>query len=75
MKYEVAVLYDTNGNIVSALKCKVVDENEYNQLIEKTKRYLDSKNSEKKKLEKRIDELKEEINELKKDIKVLKGEE
>ena len=75
MKYEVAVLYDTSGKVIGALKCKMVDEQEYKELIEKAKRNLEIKDHKLLSLKEKLDNAIKDIKELQKEIKVLKGEE
>ena len=74
-KYEVAVLYDTQGKVIGALKVKMVDDNEFKQLQQSTEETLEKEKLEKQILYKQIGFLQEEINALKHEIKVLKGEE
>lgn len=73
-QYEVAVIVDENGEVIGALKCKMVDEKEYANIMSENARTLAKEKLEKKNLYKTIGFLQEEINDLKHEIKVLKGE-
>ena len=75
MKYEIAVLCDTSGKVVGALKCKMVDEHEYKELIEKAKRNLEIENHKLLTLNQKLENALRDIKTLQKEIKVLKGEE
>ena len=75
MKYEIAVLCDTSGKVIGALKCKMVDEKEYKELIEKAKRNLEIKDHKLLTLNQKLENALRDIKELQKEIKVLKGEE
>ena len=74
-KYEVAIILDTNGNIVGALKCKMVDEKEYKELINKAAETNALKEQRIKDLELALNNTDKSIQELAKEIRVLKGEE
>lgn len=74
-KYEVAIILDTNGNVVGALKCKMVDEKEYKELINKAAETNALKEQRIKDLELALNNTGKSIQELAKEIRVLKGEE
>lgn len=74
-KYEVAIILDTNGNVVGALKCKMVDEKEYKELINKAAETNALKEQRIKDLELALNNTDKSIQDLAKEIRVLKGEE
>lgn len=74
-KYEVAIILDTNGNIVGALKCKMVDEKEYKELINRSAETNSLKDRKIRELEQAISNLDKSLNNLAKDVRELKGEE
>ena len=74
-KYEVAIILDTNGNVVGALKCKMVDEKEYKELINKAAETNALKEQRIKDLELALKNTDKSIQYLAKEIRVLKGEE
>ena len=74
-KYEVAIILDTNGNVVGALKCKMVDEKEYKELINKAAETNALKEQRIKDLELALNNTDKSIQYLAKEIRVLKGEE
>lgn len=74
-KYEVAIIYNRKGDVIGCLKCKMVDENEYKDLVSKTQKTLESQELEKINTLKYVEELSKSVNDLKKEIKHLKGEE
>lgn len=73
--YEVAVLKNKQGKSILALKCKMVDEEEYNKLTEETLKLLDEKDNQIKELKLQLNNLGNVVNRLVNDIKLLKGEE
>lgn len=67
-QFEVAV-----GNGV-VLKCRMVNEEQYKQLLAENDKKLEQERLEKAELVRRLNFLREELDNLKKEIKVLKGE-
>ena len=74
-KYEVAIILDTNGKVVGALKCKMVDEKEYKELINRSAETNALKEQRIKDLELALNNTDKSIQDLAKEIRVLKGEE
>jgi len=56
------------------LKCRMVDEEQYKQLLADNDKKLEQERLEKAELKRELNDLKDLIEELKKEIKVLKGE-
>ena len=75
MKKEVAIIMNTEGEIIGCFKCKMVDEQEYAELHDKTLEIMNTKDEKVSELKLNIRELKDEIDNLKREIKTLKGEE
>lgn len=70
------VAYEKKGNKCSkVLKCKTVDEQEYNKMLNESLECNEEELNKHYLLVKRIEELEHDIVELKHEIKVLKGEE
>ena len=67
-QFEVAV-----GNGV-VLKCRMVNEEQYKQLLADNDKKLEQERLEKAELKRELNDLKDLIEDLKKEIKVLKGE-
>lgn len=74
-KYEVAVLYDTQGKVIGALKVKMVDDNEFKQLQQATEETLENRRLIIEEMQGDICKLNGQIHNLLNEIKVLKGEE
>lgn len=74
-KYEVAIICDKNGEIIGCLKCKLVSESEYKELVKKTQKTLERKAKEDRELKLTLDNTDKAIQELVREIRVLKGEE
>ena len=74
-KFEVAVICDKNGNEIGCLKCKLVDEKDYEKLKLKTRDLLEKKDYSVKDILDSIAKLFDKIETLEHEIKVLKGEE
>lgn len=74
-KYEVAIICDKNGEIIGCLKCKLVSESEYKELVKKTQKTLERKAREDRELKLAIENTNKTVNELAREIRVLKGEE
>lgn len=68
-KYEIAV-----GNGI-ALKCKLVSEKEYNDLLKQNEKTLEQEKVKNELLTNAIEDLKKQLNNIKEEIKLLKGEE
>ena len=75
MKVEVAIIYDRYGTEIGCLKCKMVNEGEYHNLVDKTIKHLQEEHEKELALAKCIEELNAEVVKLKEEIKLLKGEE
>ena len=75
MKREIAVLCDYDNNVIGALKCKLVDEKDYNDYLARTKTLLQKKDNEIAELRKMIKDTNDLVKTLEHEIKVLKGEE
>ena len=74
-KFEVAIIYDEQGNELGCLKCKLVDEKDYDKLKIKTSETLAKQQLTIRQIHGALDDLEKKIADLEHEIKVLKGEE
>lgn len=71
----VAIVLDSNGKCKYVGKVRLVDNNEYNRLINESNQIDAEKLAKKRELQNEIKSLKEQVNELNAKIKLLMGEE